>query len=116
MIQKQQFIRIGVALTLLSFAAVAFLSPAAGAAKRKVVEIKGVGYNVNASLADNLKSLAGKKVTVTLNSGKTLTGMVKKVGNNLLHLEKLDNKNFYDALIRIEKIVAIDTIFRDYER
>ncbi|MBW2250084.1 MAG: hypothetical protein JRF60_05515, partial [Deltaproteobacteria bacterium] len=75
--------------------------------------IKGISYNVNSSLADNLKSLIGKKVYVTLDSGKTFAGLVKEVGNHLMHLEKLDGKDYFDALLRIENISAIDTRFRD---
>jgi small nuclear ribonucleoprotein (snRNP)-like protein len=85
-------------------------------AKPKVVAIEGMSYNVNASLADNLKSLVGKKVAVTIISGKTLSGVVKEVGIHLIHLEKLAGKEYFDALIRIENISAIDTMFRKYQR
>jgi hypothetical protein len=86
------------------------------AAQTKVVPIEGVSYNVNASMQDNLKSLMGRKVYVTLNSGKTFTGSVKVVGDNLMHLEKLDGKDYFDALIRIEDISAVDTRFRELVR
>jgi hypothetical protein len=78
-----------------------------------IVPLEGMQYNVNASLEDNLKSLVGKKVYVTLDSGKTFTGTVKEVGNHLMWLEKLDGKDFFDALIRINTITAIDAKFRD---
>ncbi len=90
--------------------------PTEAEAKSKVVAIEGISYNVNSSLADNLKSLIGKKVYVTLDSGKTFAGSVKEVGNHLMHLEKLDGKDYFDALIRIENISAIDTRFRDFKR
>jgi hypothetical protein len=51
-------------------------------------------------------------VVVTLNSGKTFTGNVKDVGNHLLHLEKLEGKEYFDALIVIQDISAVDTRFR----
>jgi hypothetical protein len=82
----------------------------------KVAAIEGMAYNVGASLQDNLKSLVGKKVYVTLDSGKTFGGVVKEVGNNFVHLEKLDGKDFFDALIRIEDISAVDAKFRDFQR
>ncbi len=85
-------------------------------ADAKATPIEGVSYFVNASIKDNLKSFVGKKISVTLKSGNTFTGKVKDVGNNLIHLEKLgDGKDFYDALIRIEEIIAIDTQFRAYK-
>jgi hypothetical protein len=98
------------------FLAVFFALPAEVDAKQKVVAIEGMSYNVNSSLADNLKSLVGKKVFVTSVSGKTLSGFVKKVGNHLIHLEKLSGKDYFDALIRIENISAIEAQFRNFQR
>ncbi len=93
-----------------------FTVPLQAEAKSAVVAIEGVSYDVNASLKDNLKSLAGKKIYVTLDSGKTMIGIVKDAGEHLLHLEKLDGKDFFDALILIEDISAIDARFREYAR
>ncbi len=81
----------------------------------KPMPIEGVSYQVNASMKDNLITLVGKKVYVHLDSGTTLSGVVKEVGNHLLHLEKLDGKEFFDALVKIETIIAIDTQFRKYQ-
>ena len=86
------------------------------AAGPKVSAVEGMNYNVNFSLTDNLKSLKGKTVTVTLDSGKSFSGAVKEVGNHLLHLEKLSGKEYYDALINIEDISAIDARFRTVVR
>jgi hypothetical protein len=67
-----------------------------------------VQLNASIPLADNLVALKGKTVAVSLSSGQTMTGVVKEVQNNLLHLEKLAQKEFYDALIRLDLIVAIE--------
>jgi hypothetical protein len=64
--------------------------------------------NASIPLADNLIALKGKTVTVSLPSGQVMTGIVKEVKNNLLHLEKLSQKDFYDTLIRVDLIVAIE--------
>lgn len=106
---------VGLVLAILLNVTIVML-PAEAEAKKNTVAIEGVNYNVNASLADNLKSLIGKKVYVTLDSGKTFAGFVKEVGNHLIHLEKLDGKDYFDALLRIENISAIDTKFRDIQR
>jgi hypothetical protein len=106
---------VGLALTILFYVTI-LMPPTETEAKQEVAAIEGISYNVNSSLADNLKSLAGKKVYVTLDSGKTFAGFVKEVGNHLVHLEKLDGKDFFDALLRIENISAIDTKFRDIQR
>jgi small nuclear ribonucleoprotein (snRNP)-like protein len=64
--------------------------------------------NAAIPLADNLVALKGKTITVSLSSGQAMTGVVKEVQNNLLHLERLSQKEFYDALIRVDLIVAIE--------
>jgi len=64
--------------------------------------------NAAIPLADNLIALKGKTVAVFLSSGQTMTGVVKEVQNNLLYLEKLSQKEFYDALVRVDMIVAIE--------
>ena len=106
---------VGITLAIL-FCSVLLMLPAEVAAKAKVVAIEGMSYNVNSSMADNLKSLIGKKVYVTLDSGKTFAGFVKEVGNHLIHLEKLDSKDYFNALILIENISAIDAKFRNLQR
>ncbi len=105
------------ALTMAMLFYAAMLSfPAWVAAKPKVVDLEGMSYDVNASMADNLKTLTGKRAYVTLDGGKVFSGKIKEVGNHFLHLEKLDGKDYFDALIRIEDISAIDARFRDIQR
>ncbi len=106
---------VGLALAIV-FCVTMFMLPTEAEAKSKVVAIEGISYNVNSSLAKNLKSLIGKKVYINLDSGKTFVGFVKEVGKKLIHLEKLEGKDYFDALIRIENINAIDTRFRDFKR
>ena len=106
---------VGVMLALVLFAAVLTL-PVKAIAGANVAAVEGMAYNVGASLQDNLKSLVGKKVYVTLDSGKSFGGVVKEVGNNFVHLEKLDGKDFFDALIRLEDVTAIDARFREFQR
>jgi len=84
-----------------------------GKTEAGVVPLEGIKYDVNFSLEENLKMFVGKKVYITLDSGKTLAGIVKDTGTHLLWLEKLEGKEFFDALIRIDTINAIDTRFRD---
>jgi hypothetical protein len=67
-----------------------------------------VQLNAAIPLADNLAAMKGKTVAVSLSSGQTVTGVVKEVQNNLLYLEKLSQKEFYDALIRMDAIVSVE--------
>lgn len=92
------------------------IQPVGAEAKSQMVAVEGAAYNVNSSLADNLKSFVGKKVYLTLAPGTTMAGIIKEIGVHLVHLEKIDGKEFSDALIRLENIVAIDTLFREYQR
>jgi hypothetical protein len=101
---------------VLLFLAPCLVLPGEALAKAEVVALEGMSYNVNASLQDNLKSLVGKYIHVTLDSGKTYSGSVKEVGNHFMHLEKLQGKDFFDALIRIESISAVEAKFRDFQR
>jgi hypothetical protein len=90
-----------------------FFVEEARAQQKKVTELEGVRFDTGASLADNIKNFSGKDVFIHLRSGKTVQGYVKSVGNGLIHLEKLSGRDFYDALIRIEDISAIEAKFRE---
>jgi hypothetical protein len=98
------------ALTLCCGASILFQ---AEAQPKKATALEGVKFDTAASLADNLKIFAGKDVIIHLRSGKTLQGYVRSVGNGLLHLEKLAARDFYDALVRMEDISAMEAKFRD---
>ena len=76
----------------------------------------GTKYTINTSIMENLSVLTGKDVMITLDGGKVLAGKVKSVGAQLLHLEKIKGKEFFDALIRIDNIQAIESQFRQYQR
>ena len=82
----------------------------------QVENIPDVRYDVGTSLADNLKTLTGKKVFITLDSGQVFTGQVKAVSDQLVHVEKLEGKEYFDALIQLQHISAIDTRFRQLKR
>ena len=85
-------------------------------AKQNIVAVEGASFTINASMSQNLQSFIGKTITVTLDSGKVISGTVKSVGDHMLHLEKLSGKEYYDALIRIENIGAFDSRFRAIQR
>jgi hypothetical protein len=103
---------LAVVLAVTMWWGVSFFSPSESHA-RSVVPVEGAKFDISLSLFDNLKSYTGKDVVVHLKSGDTLQGYVKAVGNNLVHLEKLAGKDFYDALIRIEEISAMEAKFRE---
>lgn len=100
------------ALGVVVFFTILICSPV-GAQMKKVTALEGVKLDTSVSMADNLKAYVGKDVTVHIRSGKTMQGYVKSVGNGLIHVEKIAGRDFYDALIRIEEISAIEVKFRD---
>lgn len=76
---------------------------------------EGAKFDIALSLADNVKNYMGKEVIVHLKSGTTLQGSVKAVGDSFVHLEKLADRDFYDGLIRIDEIAALETRCREME-
>lgn len=98
-------------------AVVAFGAHDAFSQGAKIVPIEGQAFvmeRTGSSISDNLNALQGKRVTVTFESGKQYTGTIKSVKGGLLHLEKIEGKEFFDALIRVDSIVAIEARFRKY--
>ena len=104
-----------ITLVILTTASLLTLSTSTIAAV-ELVPVEGARYNASDSMPNNLRLFIGKRVNVLLNSGKTIAGYVKDVGEKFVHLEKLDGKEFYDALIRIERINSIDIQFRSPKR
>ena len=64
--------------------------------------------NVQASMTENLRALSGKTVSVHLASGNSLSGLVGNVGDHHLHLQELVGKEFYDAMICVKHIEALE--------
>ncbi len=112
-VKIQSSLLIAIAMLLLT---VCFSMPNEVAAKSKVIAIEGMSYNVNSSMTDNLKLLVGKKVSVSIVSGVSISGFVKQVGDHLIHIEKIVGKEYFDALIRIENISAVEAAFREFKR
>jgi small nuclear ribonucleoprotein (snRNP)-like protein len=81
-------------------------------AEAQAVASEGVQFDVSDSLRGNLKTLIGEDVSVNLRSGTTYRGFVKSVGDHFIHLEKIAHRDFFDALIRMEDIAAIEVQFR----
>jgi hypothetical protein len=55
-----------------------------------------------------LKDLSGKRVTVHLRSGGDLTGKLTVVGDHLVQLSQLANKDFFDAVVALDAIAAVE--------
>jgi len=112
--RRVSFVIVAAAATMVICLTV-FCFPPLVVAQSRTTAIPGVNFAVSAPLPDNLRSFIGKDVYIHLRSGKTFQGFVKLVGDNWVHLEKIAGKEFFDALIRIEDISAIEVKFRDYK-
>jgi prefoldin subunit 5 len=66
-------------------------------------ELKTAAATVKDVLAENM----GKRVIVRMDTGDNLEGTVSKVGDSLVHISKISGKDFYDAVVRIDKISAV---------
>ncbi len=72
---------------------------------------EAVQLNIHASMMENLLAMKGRAVTVTFAGGQ-LTGSVKDADNGFLHLERLSQKDFYDAIVRIDSVIAVEARVR----
>lgn len=63
-------------------------------------------YNLKTSsdVKDILKEHTGKSVYVRMESGEEVFGIVAKVGDHLVQISEITGREFYDALIRIDRI------------
>jgi len=70
-------------------------------------------FNTELELHDNLRRQLNTMVGVSLKSGEKLSGNVKSVGKHFLLLSELSGHEFYDGLVRIADISAVEKKVRD---
>jgi len=75
-------------------------------------EVK-INLQQNSTFKDILSAQVGKRVAVRLDLSEEMEGTVVAVGNGLVHIAKLSGKDFYDAVIRIDRISAVRIRVRD---
>jgi len=64
-------------------------------------------FNALLSIKENLLVGVGKRISVRTESGDTIDGTIAKVGDHNVHIAKLAGKDFYDAIVRIDKIESL---------
>jgi uncharacterized membrane protein len=106
--------RVGMVLMLTLFVVSPVLHMDEAAAEgKKATPVEGARFDTSFPMKENLSVFLGKDVYVHLKSGNTIQGYVKSVGDHFLHLERLAGRDFYDALVRIDDISAMEAKFRD---
>jgi len=61
------------------------------------------GYGIK----EILTGYVGKRVAIRLDGGEEIEGIVSSVGDHLVHISKLSKRDFYDAVVQIDKINAL---------
>jgi hypothetical protein len=106
--------RMGMGLLLaLILAATLSLVVEAGAEAKKPTPVEGARFDTSFPLKENLNTFMGKDVHILLRSGQTIQGYVKSVGDHFVHLERLAGRDFYDALVRMDDISAVEARFKE---
>jgi hypothetical protein len=54
-----------------------------------------------------LEKQVGKQVTLKLDSGEELGGVVRTVGDHVVHVEKVSGKEFFDAIVDLDEVAAV---------
>lgn len=80
-----------------------------------VVPLEGVQYRLDQGLKANLALFKGKLVQLTLKSGKTIAGRVKEVSDHFVHIEAVQSRDFFDALVVLGEIESVEAQFRAYQ-
>lgn len=63
--------------------------------------------HTSADIKTLLEQQVGNRVIVYLSSGAEITGTVTKVGDNLVQLSEPPGNEFYDVIIRLDKINSL---------
>jgi small nuclear ribonucleoprotein (snRNP)-like protein len=71
--------------------------------------------NATKSLRDNLQTFVGNKqaVTVVLKNGKEYRGRVGAIGDQSVVLTEIAGKEFFDVIVPIKQIMAIEARARE---
>jgi hypothetical protein len=54
-----------------------------------------------------LAKQVGKQVTLKLDSGEELGGVVRTVGEHVVHVERISGKEFFDAVVDLDEVAAV---------
>ncbi len=108
----EKLARLALVMALIA-ASSAFGAGVASAEVKKATAVEWARFDTSFPLKENLKTFLGRDVHLLLRSGQTIQGYVKSVGDHFIHLEKLAGRDFYDALVRIDDISAVEAKFRE---
>jgi len=70
-------------------------------------EEKKLVVNASDGIREVLTANIGKRVAVRTDAGEGLEGNIASVGLQVVHIEKLSGKDFYDAVVKIDRISSV---------
>ncbi len=73
----------------------------------------GFKLKPGATVRDVLSEQVGKRVALRIDSGEEIEGTVTNVGDGLVQISKLTGKDFFDAVVRIDRISLVRIRVRD---
>jgi uncharacterized protein (DUF608 family) len=99
------------AFTLLSLLAIGARSPVRAQSGGDAAVL-----NASQSMGDNLRHLAEAKKTVelVLRNGKSYKGKLGAVGDHSVVVTQIAGRDFFDALVLIDEVVAVEVQARDH--
>jgi len=98
----------GILIAMLSGAIFFAAAVASVVAEEMKLELKA-----STTMREVLSENSGKRVALRLESGEEIEGTVTVVGNALVQISGLAGKEFYDAIVSIDKISAVRMKMRD---
>jgi len=78
-----------------------------------VMAADGVALKPGDTIQTVLEGQKGKRVTVRLQGGEELTGKVVFISKELVRLEEITRREFYDAVVEVSKVEAVILRVRD---
>ena len=78
-----------------------------------VMATDGVTLKPGDTIQTVLEGQKGKRVTIRLQGGEELSGKLVFVSKELVKLEELTRREFYDAIIEVSKVQAVILRARD---
>ena len=66
------------------------------------------------SVQDTLAKNKGKRVSLRFSAGEELTGKVAALSDQTVHLTELAGRDFFDAIVELDDVVAV--VFRAREK
>lgn len=96
-------------MTMRIFVAIVLCAATLAAASLTDVSAQEAAFQLNpsATIPDILRDRIGKRTTLRMQSGEDIEGTVVMVGNGLVHVARLAGKDFYDAVISLDRISAV---------